>query len=113
MTATEGVIKSAQQSDGKVYSYTLTDGTVLELSNLFSDANVDNIVVGRNYKFVLDTHGDIITITKDYARDLYVYTGEGKYMGSYNDWNVDQVYSRRFINVTTGEELTVPVVDSK
>ncbi len=112
VTATEGVIKSAQQSDGKVYSYTLTDGTVLELSNLFTDANVDNIVVGRNYKFVLDTHGDIITITKDYARDLYVYTGEGKYMGSYNDWNVDQVYSRRFINVTTGEELTVPVVAS-
>lgn len=112
VSTTSGVVKSLNRTDGVVVSVTLTDGTVLPLSKFFKDNTGDEYVVGNVYTFVLDTHGHIMNATKDGARDLYVFTGDGQWAGNFNDWNVDWVYKCRFLNVTTGEELTVPVVKS-
>ena len=108
-SATSGAVKSFKQSDGVVISVTLTDDTVLEMSSFwkkYGTIPTGEIATGRNYNFILDTHGDVIAATADYARDLYAYTGEYRNTGSYNDINTD----RGFINVSTGEERWASVV---
>ena len=53
---------------------TLSDGTVLEISNLYDDNETP--VVGKDYKFTLDTHGDYIRmdVVKPEA-SIYYFTG--------------------------------------
>ena len=115
VTTTEGVVKSVHQSAGKVVSVTLTDGTELEMSAFWGNlggAGDYEVVTGRNYTFVLDTHGDVIYTTRDYARDLYYYTGDSRPANEFNDWSSDRTTEYRFLNVTNGEEYIVPLTDS-
>ena len=112
VTSTVGTVESfAQDANGK-FTVTLTDGTELEESVFYNPANDDTEFFrgGNVYTFVLDTHGDVIYATRDFARDLYVYTGETRNTGNYNDISSDQGTEWRFINVSTGNEYWAPVV---
>ena len=111
-TTTSGAIKDIKQSDGKVISITLSDDTVLEMSSFWNDyGTIPNweVAIGRTYNYVLDTHGDVILATANYARELYAYTGEWKATGEYGDINTDQGREYRFINVSNGEERWAPI----
>ena len=118
VTSTTGVIKSFAKENGAVVSVTLADGTVLKVSNLKLAeldailASIEKNPIGNIYTFALDSHGDIVYATKDYARTLWAYTGEYKMSGNYGDINTDQVKQYRFINVTTGEEAYYPIHSS-
>ena len=112
-TVTSGVIESVKQSGGKVVSVTLTDGTVLPMSAFWNkENNTGEHIIGRNYNFVLDTHGDVIFATKNNARDLYYYTGDYRPAYEFGSWSSDRnTIEYRFINVTTGETLIVPLTN--
>lgn len=115
VSTTEGVVQSIKKSAGEVISVTLTDGTELKMSAFWHNYGVvsdKEVVTGRNYSFVLDTHGDVILATRDYARDLYYYTGDSRPAHEFNAWSSDHTTEYRFLNVTTGEEYIVPLTDS-
>ena len=111
VTTTEGAITEINKVDG-VTVLTLADDTELEMSAfwpLVSQAE-DAYVLGQNYVFVLDTHGDVIYATRNNARDLYYFTGDSRIPeGELNSWSSDYYRQYRFVNVTTGEELVVPM----
>ena len=108
-TSTTGVIKSYSQESGNIVSVTLADGTVLKVSSLkWAELqailrNIEKYNTGNVYTFALDTHGHIVYATKDYARDLWAYTGDWKFDNEYNGYNSERVISAKFANVTTGE----------
>ena len=102
-TSTTGIVKGVTQEAGNIVSVTLTDGTVLKVSGIRLKDNVEDYVIGHTYTFVLDSHGHIVYATKDYARDLWAYTGDWKFDNEYNGYNSERVISAKFANVTTGE----------
>ena len=102
-TSTTGIVKGVTQEAGNIVSVTLTDGTVLKVSGIRLKDNVETYVIGNVYTFVLDSHGHIVYATKDYARDLWAYTGDWKFDNEYNGYNSERVISAKFANVTTGE----------
>ena len=108
-TSTTGIIKSYSQESGNIISVTLADGTVLKVSSLkWAELqailrNIEKYNIGNVYTFALDTHGHIVYATKDYARDLWAYTGDWKFDNEYNGYNSERVISAKFANVTTGE----------
>ena len=102
-TSTTGIVKGVTQEAGNIVSVTLTDGTVLKVSGIRLQDNVEDYVIGHTYTFVLDSHGHIVYATKDYARDLWAYTGDWKFDNEYNGYNSERVISAKFANVTTGE----------
>ncbi len=102
-TSTTGIVKGVTQEAGNIVSVTLTDGTVLKVSGIRLTDNVETYVIGNVYTFVLDSHGHIVYATKDYARDLWAYTGDWKFDNEYNGYNSERVISAKFANVTTGE----------
>ena len=102
-TSTTGIVKGVTQEAGNIVSVTLTDGTVLKVSGIRLQDNVETYVIGNVYTFVLDSHGHIVYATKDYARDLWAYTGDWKFDNEYNGYNSERVISAKFANVTTGE----------
>ena len=102
-TSTTGIVKGVTQEAGNIVSVTLTDGTVLKVSGIRLTDNVETYVIGHTYTFVLDSHGHIVYATKDYARDLWAYTGDWKFDNEYNGYNSERVISAKFANVTTGE----------
>ena len=109
VSTTEGVVQSIKKSAGEVISVTLTDGTELKMSAFWHNYGVvsdKEVVTGRNYSFVLDTHGDVILATRDYARDLYYYTGDSRPAHEFNAWSSDRTTEYRFLNVTTRNELS-------
>ena len=114
-TGTEGVVTEITKDGNAVVSVTLSDGTVLEMSSFWNQtAGVDGetFVINRNYKFVLDTHGDVVRATRNYARDLYYYTGDSRPAYEFNSWSSDHTTEYRFINVSTGDEYIVPLTAS-
>ena len=108
-TSTVGTVKTITKEAGAVVSVTLSDGTVLKVSNLQMRDDTEFFVIGNVYTFVLDSHGHIIYATRDYARTLWAYTGEWKYTSEHSAISSDWVTAYRFINVTTGEEAFYPV----
>ena len=110
VTSTVGVVASYTQDTNGKWTVTLADGTVIAKSALWT-ANAANefFTIGQAYTFVLDTHGDVIYATRDGARSLYVYTGEWRATGNYNDINTDRGRELRFLNATTGEEYWASV----
>ena len=113
VSTTEGTIsKISQDANGHIVSLTLGDGTVIPVSVFFyaQQKFQDKYILGQQYTFVLDSHGDVIYATKDYSRDLYYYTGDYSPNYEWGDWSSDRnVYNYRFYNVTTGEEYIVPM----
>lgn len=110
VTTTEGVVDEITREKG-VTTLVLTDGTELECSvfwPLVSQAE-DAYVLGQNYVFALDTHGDVIYATRDNARDLYYYTGEWRYNTDHSAISSDWVREYRFYNVTTGDQAWFPM----
>ena len=112
VSATTGTVDKLSAANGTV---TLTDGTVLSQSvfytqpELYTDDGA-KLVVGNTYTFVLDTHGHIISITREGVADLYYYTKEFKVSSSFNDtYHGEFAYTAQFINVTTGEYVDLPV----
>ena len=110
VTSTVGTVKSYSQDTNGKWTVTLDDDTKLSES-VFWDRNANNesFTIGQTYTFVLDTHGDVIYATRDGARSLYVYTGEWRATGNYNDINTDRGRELRFLNATTGEEYWASV----
>lgn len=103
---TSGVV----QSIGKT-SITLADGTVLPASKLGVIRDIGNeVIIGRNYTFMLDNHGDFISITRSGARELYYFTGEWRYTTPHDVYGWTTVC--QFINVTTGEIIERTVATS-
>ena len=99
-TGTEGVVTEITKDGNAVVSVTLSDGTVLEMSSFWNQtAGVEGetFVINRNYKFVLDTHGDVVLATRNYARDLYYYTGDHRPAYEFNSWSHDHTTEYRFI----------------
>ena len=114
-TGTEGVVSKVSQSAGKVVSVTLSDGTVLPMSSFWTQndgVDGETFVINRNYKFVLDTHGDVVKATLNYARDVYYYTGDSRPAYEFNAWSSDKTTEYRFLNVTDGTEYIVPLTDA-
>ena len=112
-TSTVGTVKSIAKENGVIVSVTLTDGTVLKMSSVRYNDNTEQYVIGNVYTFVLDTHGHIIYATRDYARTLWVYTGEWKEDSEHGAIISDRVWAHRFINVTSGEEKFFPIKDAR
>ena len=109
VSATTGTMKRISNSDKDI---TLTDGTVLEKSNLFVGADVTAADVGETFAFVLDTHGDYIAFTKSGIANLYFYTGEWHTSSDFNTWHGEHTYVAQFINVTTGEPVELNVTSA-
>ena len=109
VSATTGTIRRISNSDKDI---TLTDGTVLEKSNLFVGADVTAADVGETFAFVLDTHGDYIAFTKSGIANLYFYTGEWHTSSDFNTWHGEHTYVAQFINVTTGEPVELNVTSA-
>ena len=111
MTTTSGVVSKISQQNGSVVSVTLADNTVLEMSTLFGKLGNDTekFVIGNNYSFVLDTHGDVIGIYRDGARDLWAFTGDYKLSNEFGDYFSDYVVEAQFVNVSTGKVADYPV----
>lgn len=117
VTTTSGVVKSIKNSTSGVVSVTLTDDTVLEISNLWGKLprDVEKFIVGNQYTFVLDTHGDVITMMRNSARDLWAFTGDYKLTNEFGDYFSDYVVEAQFVNVSTGdvEDFNVNFVDTR
>ena len=111
-TSTTGVISKISRSDDDVISVTLEDDTVLEMSNLFDStkSETEAFVVGYNYTFVLDTHGDVMYFTMSGARDLWAFTGDYRATSDYNDYFSSQVIVAEFVKVGTTEVEEFSVV---
>ena len=111
VTTTSGVVSKISQQNGSVVSVTLADNTVLEMSTLFGKLGNDTekFVIGNNYSFVLDTHGDVIGIYRDGARDLWAFTGDYKLSNEFGDYFSDYVVEAQFVNVSTGKVADYPV----
>ena len=96
---TSGVVQRVTRS-----SVVLADGTELPISKLGVNFSVDGeVIIGRNYTFMLDNHGDIISIAYEGARDLYAFTGEWRYTTAHDVYGWTTVC--QFINVSTGEVI--------
>ena len=106
-TVVSGTVKGYNNSN---YAITLSDGTVIEKSNLGAAASIAN--VGQTYSIVLDTHGHYMMLTKAGVANLYFYTGEFKVTSNFNSYHGEHTYSAQFINVTTGEVVDLPVLSS-
>ena len=106
VSATSGVIKTVNQEKGKVISVTLTNDTVLPMSNLFGKLpnDTEKFIVGNEYSFVLDTHGGVISVNRNSARDLWAFTGDYQWSNEFGDHFSDYVVLAEFVNVATGEE---------
>ena len=104
-SAVTGTVKGIANKTGAV---TLTDGTVIEKSNLAAAAVAADI--GKTYTFLLDTHGHYIGLTKQGVANLYFFTGEYQPTSDYNGYVGERTYSAQFINVTTGEVVDLPVL---
>ena len=117
VTSTEGVVSKIEQTSGKVISVTLTDGTVLPMSNFFGKVanDTETFIVGNKYSFMLDSHGDVMGLTRDGARDLWAFTGDYKWTNQFGDYFSDYVVEAQFVNVSTGEvaDFAVNFVDYK
>ncbi len=117
VTSTEGVVSKIEQASGKVISVTLTDGTVLPMSNFFGKVanDTETFIVGNKYSFMLDSHGDVMGLTRDGARDLWAFTGDYKWTNQFGDYFSDYVVEAQFVNVSTGEvaDFAVNFVDYK
>ena len=111
VTTTEGAVTDVDKTDDGATVLTLADDTTLELSAFYPKAGTaeDAYVLGQNYVFVLDTHGDVIRATRNNARDLYYFTGDTRIPTDLNAWSSDYYREYRFIDVTTGDEIVVPM----
>ena len=108
-TSTQGTIRRVS-STGAV---TLTDGTVIEMSNLATaQTKATESNSGKTYTFLLDTHGHYYALTKAGLANLYFYTGEWKVTSDFNTYHGEHTYTAQFINVTTGEVVDLPVLAS-
>ena len=105
--ATTGTVKGISNKTGAV---TLTDGTVLEMSAFAGKAVEVNL--GQTYTFLLDSHGHYIELTKQGVANLYFYTGEWQITSALNSYHGEHTYTAQFINVTTGENVDLPVLSS-
>ena len=116
--ATSGTVKSVS-SKGVV---TLSDDTVIAPSALatMNAAEVRELVAalaGTNHNapvfaFVLDTHGDYITLTNNPYRTVAYYTGAVKLSSSHDAWSTDVTWLAQFVDVATGEVEEIPVRNS-
>ena len=102
---TSGVVQSVTRT-----SVVLADGTELPLSKLGVHAGYPDIetfrgevIIGRSYTFMLDNHGDVISITYEGARELYYFTGEWRYTTAHDVYGWTTVC--QFINASTGEVI--------
>ena len=113
--ATSGSVKSVS-SKGVV---TLSDGTVIAPSALalMNAAEVRDLVEALAlpnhsapvFAFVLDTHGDYITLTNNPYRTVAYYTGAVKLSTAHDAWSTDVQYLAQFVDVATGEVEEIPV----
>ena len=64
---------------------------------------------------MLDSHGDVMGLTRDGARDLWAFTGDYKWTNQFGDYFSDYVVEAQFVNVSTGEvaDFAVNFVDYK
>ena len=110
VTGTVGTVKSYSQSGGQ-FTVTLEDGTELKESNFYDvlGSDIEFFTIGQTYTFYLDTHGHVMRATRDGARTLYVYTGETRNTGAWDDISSDQGIEYRFLNASTGEEYWADV----
>ena len=102
VTTTEGVVESIDRENG-VITVNLTDDTTLNVSALselvFSGVLTEEIILGRNYSFVLDTHGDVI--------DLYAFTGAVRHTDDWNSYSKEVVGQFVKVGTTEVEEFSV------
>jgi len=110
VTATTGTIQSLSSSKNTI---TLTDGTVLSESIFYDEPELKtddgaSLVVGNTYTFTLDTHGHIMSISREGVADLYYYTGEFKISGL-DGYHGEYVYDAQFYHVNTGEPVDLTV----
>ena len=114
VSSTTGTIESLSSSKKTV---TLTDGTVLSESIFYDMPTLStndgaSLVVGNTYTFVLDTHGHIMSISREGIADLYFYTGEWKITSDLDSYHGEHTYSAQFYHVNTGEPVDLPVNSS-
>ena len=106
-SATKGTVVSINNAKSTI---TLSDGTVLAKSNLSSVSGWNNLVAGKSYTFVLDTHGH--WINWDANLGVAYYTGTIRLSSAHEAWFSDAAYVAQFVNVSTGEVSEVPVTST-
>ena len=110
-SVTSGTVQSYNNKTGAV---TLTNGTVIEKSALtdITKFSIGEANIGQTYAFALDSHGHYYNLSKKGVANLYFYTGEWMPTANFNGWVGEYTYSAQFVNVTTGEAATLPVLSS-
>ena len=115
ITSTTGAVKSLNLDTGAL---TLTDGTVLQKSALYTDAGqlaeIENYlatpgVTTPAYTFTLDTHGHYMDISGKTPVDVAYFTGATKEVAG--AWNGEETYYAQFVNLLTGKEFDVEVTE--
>ena len=121
LSATTGTVKSVAGDEGTAGAITLTDGTVLTVSNL-ADYNIaDQVDAIRailrnpatdspNYTFVLDTHGHYMSTTDITYRYVVYFTGATAYSSEHTAWFGEETYVGQFVDVLSGTIMNdVPI----
>ena len=106
-SATKGTVVSINNAKSTI---TLSDGTVLAKSNLSSVHGWNNLIAGKTYTFVLDTHGHWINWVANLG--VAYYTGTIRFSSAHEAWFSDAAYVAQFVNVSTGEVSEVPVTST-
>ena len=90
---------------------TLTDGTELSASAFFNYSTLNDmgIILDTTFTFMLDSHGHFYDITREGVADLYYYTQEFQVTSDFGAYHGEHTYTAQFINVTTGEDVDLPV----
>ena len=109
ISATTGTVKDYSKTRGTI---TMADDTVLELS-VFADSSIWN-VIKRNAVVALrlDTHGHVIDANAEAVRVIGYFTGTSRVTSAHDAWFHDWTYAAQFVDVTTGEEIEVPVTNT-
>ena len=123
VSATSGVVTDLDRDRNGNYDITLSDGTVLEMSALVSLADVQSEIdeieaVLKNpnvntpaYSFKLDTHGHYLGLSNSGYQTVAYFTGADRITNP-GDYDVDFDYEAEFVDVETGDKITVPVTSA-
>lgn len=121
LSATTGTVKSVAGDEGTAGAITLTDGTVLTVSNLADNNIADQVDAIRailrnpaidspNYTFVLDTHGHYMSTTDITYRYVVYFTGATAYSSEHTAWFGEETYVGQFVDVLSGTIMNdVPI----
>ena len=109
ISTTTGTVKDYSKTRGTI---TMADDTVLELSVFVKDNIWDVIKRNAVVALRLDTHGHVIDANAEAVRVIGYFTGTSRVTSAHDAWFHDWTYAAQFVDVTTGEEIEVPVTNT-